>query len=199
MQRSASSGKKLLSIGEASEYLGVSIDTLRRWEKKGRIEPRRSPGGHRYFDKKDLDDLFGQRYTRDEETQRRKTKKKKLGLSPEKKSEEKKETSKVEITYQERSELIILDRHVREFDIPQVNPIRIIQDKPLLSPYEAYISQQNVSVLTPPQVIETQQNNQPKPNTTQIIIFVLILFFILAVFFVIWLWSTSGKVLSPIP
>jgi len=54
----------LLSIGEASEYLGISIDTLRRWEKKGRINPMRSPGGHRYFNKKDLEDLFGKRYTR---------------------------------------------------------------------------------------------------------------------------------------
>ncbi len=199
MQRSANSGKKLLGIGAASEYLGVSIDTLRRWEKKGRIKPLRSPGGHRYFDKKGLDDLFGQRYTRDEETQRRKTKKEKVGLTPEKKVEEKKETSKVEITYQEKSELIILDRPVREFEIPGPRPVKIIQDKPLLSPYEAYISQQNVSVLTPPQVIETQQNSQPKPKTTQVIIFVLILFFILAVSFVIWLWNTSGKVLSPIP
>jgi len=63
--------KRLLSIGEASEHLGVSIDTLRRWEKRGRINPLRSPGGHRYFDKVELDNLFGKRYTRDEETERR--------------------------------------------------------------------------------------------------------------------------------
>lgn len=61
---------ELLSIGDASEYLGISIDTLRRWEKKGRIEPLRSPGGHRYYNKKSLEDLFGKRYTRDEETVR---------------------------------------------------------------------------------------------------------------------------------
>lgn len=63
--------KRMVSIGEASEYLGVSIDTLRRWEKKGRINPLRSPGGHRYYLKDDLDALFGKRYTRDEETVRR--------------------------------------------------------------------------------------------------------------------------------
>jgi excisionase family DNA binding protein len=62
---------KLLSIGKSSEYLGVSIDTLRRWEKKGRITPLRSPGGHRYYSKDELDALFGKRYTRDEQTQRR--------------------------------------------------------------------------------------------------------------------------------
>jgi excisionase family DNA binding protein len=62
---------RLLSIGKSSEYLGVSIDTLRRWEKRGRITPLRSPGGHRYYSKDELDALFGKRYTRDEETQRR--------------------------------------------------------------------------------------------------------------------------------
>ena len=70
MQDNANTSR-LMSIGEASEYLGVSIDTLRRWEKKKRIEPLRSPGGHRYFSKDDLDALFGKRYTRDEETSRR--------------------------------------------------------------------------------------------------------------------------------
>jgi DNA-binding transcriptional MerR regulator len=64
-------GDRLLSIGKSSEYLGVSIDTLRRWEKRGRITPLRSPGGHRYYSKDELDSLFGKRYTRDEETQRR--------------------------------------------------------------------------------------------------------------------------------
>jgi excisionase family DNA binding protein len=61
----------LLNIGTAAEYLGISIDTLRRWERKGRINPLRSPGGHRYYSKEDLDALFGKRYTRDEETIRR--------------------------------------------------------------------------------------------------------------------------------
>ena len=71
MQNEERPKRDLLTIGGASEYLGISIDTLRRWEKKGRIEPFRSPGGHRYFDKKTLDDLFGKRYTRDEPTRRR--------------------------------------------------------------------------------------------------------------------------------
>jgi len=52
------------SIGKSSEYLGVSIDTLRRWEKKGVITAYRSPGGHRYFLRPDLDKLFGQKYAR---------------------------------------------------------------------------------------------------------------------------------------
>jgi excisionase family DNA binding protein len=60
--------KDFLSIGEASEYLGISIDTLRRWEKKERITAYRSPGGHRYFQKEDLKGLFNARYTRDAPT-----------------------------------------------------------------------------------------------------------------------------------
>lgn len=47
-----------LSIGKAASYLGVSRDTLRRWEKKGRIKPVRSPTNRRYYTKKQLDELM---------------------------------------------------------------------------------------------------------------------------------------------
>nr|WP_219930681.1 MerR family DNA-binding transcriptional regulator [Sulfoacidibacillus thermotolerans] len=30
---------RLVTIGEASKVLGVSITTLRRWEKEGRLQP----------------------------------------------------------------------------------------------------------------------------------------------------------------
>ena len=60
-----------LSIGKAAEYLGVSIDTLRRWDKKGRVASLRSPGGHRYFLKRDLDNLFGKKYVREQTPSRR--------------------------------------------------------------------------------------------------------------------------------
>ena len=46
------------SIGAAAKYLGVSIDTLRRWDKKGKLSSHRSLGGHRYFLKDDLDNVF---------------------------------------------------------------------------------------------------------------------------------------------
>ncbi|MEM7580264.1 MAG: IS607 family transposase [Cyanobacteria bacterium P01_A01_bin.80] len=45
---------KLYSIGEAAELLGVSIDTLRNWEKEGRIQSVRTSGGHRRFRAIDL-------------------------------------------------------------------------------------------------------------------------------------------------
>lgn len=40
-----------MRIGEASKVLGVSITTLRRWEKEGRLQPDEiTPGGHRRYD-----------------------------------------------------------------------------------------------------------------------------------------------------
>jgi len=50
--------KKLLSIGEASRYLGISRDTLRRWEKKEKIASLRSPTNRRYYTKEQLDKLI---------------------------------------------------------------------------------------------------------------------------------------------
>ncbi|MBQ7457413.1 MAG: IS607 family transposase [Desulfovibrio sp.] len=41
---------RLLKIGEAAKVLGVSISTLRRWQKKGKIVPVLTQGGHRRYD-----------------------------------------------------------------------------------------------------------------------------------------------------
>jgi len=38
------------SIGEASKALGVSITTLRRWEREGKLVPAHTSGGHRRYD-----------------------------------------------------------------------------------------------------------------------------------------------------
>ncbi len=37
-------------ISRASKELGVSINTLRRWEREGKINSDRTPGGHRRYD-----------------------------------------------------------------------------------------------------------------------------------------------------
>lgn len=47
-----------MSIGEAAKYMGVSRDTLRRWEKRGRIKATRSPTNRRYYTKKQLDEVM---------------------------------------------------------------------------------------------------------------------------------------------
>lgn len=43
-----------MSIGSAAKYLGISRDTLRRWEKKGKLIAFRSPTNRRYYTKKQL-------------------------------------------------------------------------------------------------------------------------------------------------
>ena len=54
--------KDFISIGEASEMLGVSVDTLRRWDKSGRFLAEKSDGGHRLYSKEKvgiyLKDIF---------------------------------------------------------------------------------------------------------------------------------------------
>ena len=42
-------------IGKSAEYLNVSVDTLRRWDKSGKLPANRSKGGQRWYLKKDLD------------------------------------------------------------------------------------------------------------------------------------------------
>ena len=42
---------RLVTVGEASKALGVSITTLRRWEKEGQLQPDEiTPSGHRRYD-----------------------------------------------------------------------------------------------------------------------------------------------------
>lgn len=45
MQNSA----KLMAIGPAAKHLGVSRDTLRRWEKSGKIKSVRTPTNRRLY------------------------------------------------------------------------------------------------------------------------------------------------------
>lgn len=41
---------KLVTIGEASEVLGVSISTLRRWDKTGKLKSKKTASGYRLYD-----------------------------------------------------------------------------------------------------------------------------------------------------
>lgn len=43
--------KRFIKIGEAAKMLGVSIETMRRWEASGELAPhRKTKGGTRYYD-----------------------------------------------------------------------------------------------------------------------------------------------------
>lgn len=44
-------------IGQAAQKLGVSVDTLRRWEREGKLKPDRNAAGHRRYTDEDIDTL----------------------------------------------------------------------------------------------------------------------------------------------
>lgn len=51
--------KQFIPISEAAKILGVSIDTIRRWDKKGLIHSyRRNETGHRYYRRDDIE-IYG--------------------------------------------------------------------------------------------------------------------------------------------
>ncbi len=47
--------KSRIYIGQSAKYLDVSVDTLRRWDKSGKLLANKSKGGQRWYLKKDLD------------------------------------------------------------------------------------------------------------------------------------------------
>ena len=50
---------EMLNIAQASQYLNVSDDTLRLWDKNGKLKPLKTVGGHRRYRKEDLDKFLG--------------------------------------------------------------------------------------------------------------------------------------------
>ena len=51
-----------LSLGPAARLLGVDPDTLRRWSDEGLVEAFTTPGGHRRFDRAEIDRLLAARH-----------------------------------------------------------------------------------------------------------------------------------------
>ena len=47
--------KRLLNVGEAAAYLGVSAASLRTWSDHGLVPSYRTPGGQRRYSRDDLD------------------------------------------------------------------------------------------------------------------------------------------------
>src|SRR3989344_6326767 len=111
--------KDILSIGQASEYLGVSIDTLRRWEKKGKVESLRSPGGHRYYERKQLDNLFGKKYERLEPTHRPKAEEiTEVTPAEVRPTQDPPKTEEIISETIVEESVFILDRPLRNFEVP---------------------------------------------------------------------------------
>jgi excisionase family DNA binding protein len=51
--------KQVLTIKEAAEILGVSDETLRIWERAGKLTPSYTEGGHRRYQRPDIEKLAG--------------------------------------------------------------------------------------------------------------------------------------------
>ena len=51
-----------VNIGTAAKHLGVSQETLRRWEKSGKITVERTPKGHRRFDLSQFSNTLSPRF-----------------------------------------------------------------------------------------------------------------------------------------
>ena len=49
---------ELLSSGAAAALIGISRDTLKRWEAKDRIKSRRTPENHRRYRRGDVEKLL---------------------------------------------------------------------------------------------------------------------------------------------
>ncbi|GAA2022288.1 helix-turn-helix domain-containing protein [Pseudokineococcus marinus] len=58
MPTSEHSQNDLLSVSQAAALVGVSLDTIRRWDNDGRIQSVRTPTGHRRFRRGDVEALL---------------------------------------------------------------------------------------------------------------------------------------------
>lgn len=55
----SSQASDLLPIGEAARILGVSVETMRRWDREGKIPSVRTLGGQRRFRRDVVEGLAG--------------------------------------------------------------------------------------------------------------------------------------------
>jgi molybdopterin-binding protein len=51
--------QNLLAAGDAARLLGISLDTLRRWDRDGRIETKRDSANRRLVPKSEVERLLG--------------------------------------------------------------------------------------------------------------------------------------------
>ena len=203
--------RERLSIGNAADYLGVSIDTLRRWERKKRITAFRSPGGHRYFFKKELDELFGVKYTRDEQTIRESYKQEPIlttGLVPNSPIHQFAHDvpPPAPVLLDTNHEQINNTRQNQNQDIPYrevLNTISLDEQSPPSPPLDYVRSNENK--LTDRQkellkgIIKNEKQKSNRPQRIFKIIIILTIILILASITIFYFWFYSPVIISPIP
>ena len=52
---------KLLKMEETAQYLNVSQDCLRKWDRANKLKPLKTVGGHRRYDTDTLDEFVGKK------------------------------------------------------------------------------------------------------------------------------------------
>ena len=57
-RRAPASDPEWLTLGQAAKYLGVAQSTIRKWSDQGRVRAFYTPGGHRRYRRRDLDDFL---------------------------------------------------------------------------------------------------------------------------------------------
>ncbi|OGM11333.1 hypothetical protein A2V80_01380 [Candidatus Woesebacteria bacterium RBG_16_39_8b] len=208
--------KDLLTIGKSADYLEVSIDTLRRWELKGAVTSYRSPGGHRYFAKEDLDKLFGQKYTRVNPAINKLEVDKKQGIDIKEDKEAIEKEVNDDILFKEtpaaQKETVAENPQViQKKDSPSVtvqkeSPSPIVQETQINPPTDS-------NVLIPPTLIQKEPtqnipNSKPIQQPTQskkeiswttIIIIGLILFAVIDLVLLIVYLTSDRPLTSPVP
>lgn len=60
----------LLTVAAAAQHLDVSVDTIRRWDKRGMIRSERSESNHRLFDSEEIERVFQKQHARSEGSRR---------------------------------------------------------------------------------------------------------------------------------
>ncbi len=58
VSHSESGSHEMLAAGAAARLAGVTVGTLRRWEREGRITASRTPGGQRRFRRDEVEGLL---------------------------------------------------------------------------------------------------------------------------------------------
>jgi excisionase family DNA binding protein len=57
-RRAPASDPEWLTLGQAAKYLGVAQSTIRKWSDQRRVPAFYTPGGHRRYRRRDLDDFL---------------------------------------------------------------------------------------------------------------------------------------------
>ena len=211
----------LLSIGEAAEFTGVSIDTLRRWEKRGRLVAFRSPGGHRYFEKEKLKDLFNLKYAREPKPAILKPEKEELPptpLPPEQEIPAQSPASAAETILipmasptpvESRPEKPAPPATQEEATIPTVvsasssESFQARREEPSAHEKDLGLGEEKPQVKTQEQLLkslfDTPHQEKRKLSKTQMAAIAGLIVFAIIDLFLLYVWFATPKLLSPIP